>query len=41
MMWFEFGKLTVELDIPSVFLLCVSVVAVVYIRSIKGGCNDK
>ena len=41
MMWFELGKLTVNLDIPSVFLLCVSVVAIVYIRSIKGGSNGK
>jgi len=40
-MWFELGELTLELDVPCVFLLCVSVVAVVYIRSIKGGCDDK
>lgn len=39
MMWFELGKLTVSLDIPSVFILCGSVVAVVYIRSIKDEFN--
>ena len=31
-MWFELGKLTVNLDVPSVFLLCVTVVSVVFIR---------
>jgi hypothetical protein len=36
-MWFELGKLTINLDIPTVFLLCLCVVCIVYIRSIKGG----
>ena len=38
-MWFELGKLTVNLDIASVIVVCLTVVAVVYIRSIKDGSN--